>query len=223
MSLELEIPLQVPVMTLPSITFFPQAILPLHIFEPRYRLMLQETLDRDRLFAVATLDPKGEIEESPHSVATVGIIRACHKNENGTSDLLLQGLARVRVEAIVREAPYRLIQIQALASHAGATAETNGALRDQLASLLRTKHRLGGDVSKELLQFLRTVPELDTFVDLAAFAACSDPQVRLALLSTLDTHQRLQLLLRHVTQEVAALQLQRKLQGPLSDDSISAN
>ena len=55
----LHVPETVPVMTLPNTVFFPQALLPLHIFEPRYRQMLRDVLARDRLFAVARLDSAG--------------------------------------------------------------------------------------------------------------------------------------------------------------------
>ena len=77
----LHVPDTVPVMTLPDTVFFPQALLPLHIFEPRYRHMLRDVLARDRVFAVARLDPtlaaKPGAVEPANPIACVGIIRAC--------------------------------------------------------------------------------------------------------------------------------------------------
>ncbi|HVU15963.1 MAG TPA: LON peptidase substrate-binding domain-containing protein [Candidatus Didemnitutus sp.] len=52
-----KVPPTLPVMTLPRTVFFPQALLPLHIFEPRYREMLRDVLATTRIFAVARLDP----------------------------------------------------------------------------------------------------------------------------------------------------------------------
>ena len=49
----MDLPSEVPVMTLPNATLFPQALLPLHIFEPQYRRMLKDVLHSDRMFAVA--------------------------------------------------------------------------------------------------------------------------------------------------------------------------
>ena len=122
--LEINLPEQIPVMTLPEVAFFPQALLPLHIFEPRYRQMLREVLASNRLFAVAGLDPRRAVAggpiEPPHKVACVGIIRACQKGDDGTSNLLLQGLARVQIVGIVQDEPYRRIQIKSLASIPGA-------------------------------------------------------------------------------------------------------
>ena len=59
MEMEIVLPSEVPVMTLPETVFFPQALMPLHIFEPRYREMLRNVLATNRLFAVAGLDPLG--------------------------------------------------------------------------------------------------------------------------------------------------------------------
>ena len=118
----LHVPETLPVMTLPDTVFFPQALLPLHIFEPRYRQMLRDVLARDRLFAIARLNqsPAGKsVAEPAHPIACVGIIRACQKAEGETSNLLLQGICRVEIQSVVREHPYRLISVKPLATTAG--------------------------------------------------------------------------------------------------------
>ena len=89
MDMEITLPEEIPVMTLPNVAFFPQALMPLFIFEPRYRHMLREVLATNRLFAVAGIDARpsgvlGQIDP-PHRVATLGIVRACQKTDNGTS------------------------------------------------------------------------------------------------------------------------------------------
>jgi Lon protease-like protein len=66
--LEIQVPDEVPVMTLPNVAFFPQALLPLEIFEPRYRHMLRDVLATNRIFAVAGLDwarPRPRTGSSP--------------------------------------------------------------------------------------------------------------------------------------------------------------
>lgn len=227
MEMEITLPDEIAVMTLPNLTFFPQALLPLHIFEPRYRQMVKDALASHRLFAVAGLkmDVEGESEEfePPHRVATLGIVRACQKHENGTSNLLLQGLARVEVLQIVRETPYRLIRIRALSSKQGAAPEENARLRRDLGKLIVTKQRLGGPVPHEFAQFLKTVDDPETFVDLAAFSLCEDLDLKQKLLETLSVHRRLELFSSKIKAEIDAMKLRRKLQGPLSDDDIPHN
>jgi hypothetical protein len=87
METEIVLPEIVPAMTLPEMAFFPQALLPLHVFEARYRQMLRDVLASDRLFAVAGLDFQraGRHFEPPYRIAGVGMVRACQKNDNGTS------------------------------------------------------------------------------------------------------------------------------------------
>ena len=146
MEMEITLPDEVPVMTLPDVAFFPQALLPLHVFEPRYRHMLRDVLATNRLFAVAGLDVRGLAElgrfEPPHRIASVGIVRACQKSDDGTSHLLLQGLCRVEIEAIVTDEPYRRIRVRALASQPGASADEIERLHHGLARLLNLKQKL---------------------------------------------------------------------------------
>ena len=54
----MELPVELPIMTLPNATLFPQAMLPVFIFEPRYRQMLAEVLVGSRMFAVAMRKPR---------------------------------------------------------------------------------------------------------------------------------------------------------------------
>lgn len=226
MEMEITLPDTVPVMTLPNVAFFPQALMPLHIFEPRYRKMLRDALASNRLFAVAGLDARLAAEgghfEPPHRVAAVGIIRACQKNANGTSNLLLQGLCRVRIEAIEGDDPYRRIRIRALASEPGAPEEENTALRGELARLIAQKMRLE-PASQDLTDFLAKVDDPEAFVDLAAFSLCEDFTLKQQLLETLDVHRRLRLFSHRLRQEISDLKLRKRLQGGLADDQISLN
>ena len=227
MEMEITLPDDVPVMTLPDVSFFPQALMPLHIFEPRYRHMLRDVLSTNRLFAVAGLDPQQLGEpgafEPPHRIATVGIVRACQKNGNGTSNLLLQGLARVEIVGIVTDAPYRRARLRALASQPGATDDENRLLRRELSRLLNLKLKLAASGAAEMAKFLRTVDDPEAFVDIAAFSLCEDPVLKQRLLETLDVHRRLDLFNRQLRREVDALKLRRRLQGRLPDDLISGN
>jgi ATP-dependent Lon protease len=227
MEMEITLPDDVPVMTLPNTAFFPQALMPLHIFEPRYRQMLRDALASNRLFAVAGLDLDRINEpghfEPPHRIASVGIIRACQKNENGTSNLLLQGLCRVEILKILRDEPYRRIRIRALTSEAGATPDENQALRRELSRLLNLKLKLAAGSVGEMGAFLKTVEDPEAFVDIAAFSLCEDSVLKQRLLETLDVHRRLELFGAQLRIEIERLKLRRKLQGRLSDDRISEN
>jgi ATP-dependent Lon protease len=227
MEMEITLPDEVPVMTLPNTAFFPQALMPLHIFEPRYRHMLRDVLATDRLFAVGGLDARrvnqaGEFEPL-HRVASVGIIRACQKNDNGTSNLLLQGICRVEVMHIVHDEPYRRIRVRALSSQPGATEPENQNLRRELARLLNLKTKLAAAAGHEMASFLKTVEDPEAFIDIAAFNLCEDAVLKQKLLETLNVHRRLQLFSAQLRTEIESLKLRRKLQGRLPDSDIAHN
>ncbi len=230
MDMEITIPEEVPVMTLPSVALFPQALMPLHIFEPRYRQMLRDVLATNRLFAVAGIDPSqlgvpGQIEP-PHRVATVGLVRACQKTDNGTSNLLIQGLCRIEIAGIITDEPYRRIRVRALTSEPRTHGEDYVVLRRELSRLLVLKHKLasrGPAGFGAMATFLKNVDDPEAFVDIAAFSLCDDPRLKQKLLETLDVRNRFNLFSARVRSEITLLQLRRKLQGRLSDEQISEN
>lgn len=227
MEMEITLPDELPAMTLPDVAFFPQALLPLHIFEPRYRQMLNDVLSGDRLFAVAGINPTLAAQpgqfEPPHRIASVGIIRACQENDDGTSNLLLQGLCRVELLRVVTDTPYRRIGIRAIASEGTHDASGNSRLRTEVLRLLELKRKFGAPISPDIAGFLRTIEDPETFVDLAAFSLCEDPRLRQRLLETLDLHSRLALFIRQLRDDLDRLRLQRKLQGRVADDDIALN
>jgi len=223
----LHVPDTVPVMTLPETVFFPQALLPLHIFEPRYRQMLRDVLARDRLFAVARLDPalaaKPGAVEPANAIACVGIIRACQKAESDTSNLLLQGVCRVEIQSIVREHPYRLVAVKPLTTTAGGSHAQLEVERLEVMRLLSLRRRLGTPAPKGMTQFLESIEDIDTFADIAAFNLCENGALKQKLLEELDTRRRLQLFATQLKAEIEAQKLRRKLQGHLTDDHIVDN
>lgn len=86
------------VMLLPDCTLFPHGGLPLYIFEPRYRRMLEEALEGDCFFAVARLlgEEVGPPADFVAPVGTIGLVRASREQDDGTSQLLIHGVMRVR-------------------------------------------------------------------------------------------------------------------------------
>jgi len=223
----LHVPETVPVMTLPNTVFFPQALLPLHIFEPRYREMLRDVLASDRLFAVAQLDlgrqEEADLVEPLHTIASVGIIRACQKGDHDTSNLLLQGICRVVVKNIVREDPYRIIAVEPVSTTAGTHLAELEILRLEVMRLLNLRRRLGTPTPKGMTQFLDSIEDIDTFADIAAFNLCEDSAIKQILLETLETRRRLQLFAASLKSEIETQRLRRKLQGRLPDDGIANN
>src|SRR5919201_6577507 len=127
MSSSVTLPRQLPVMPLPGAVLFPHALLPLHIFERRYRRMLDYALHHHRMFCVALIKPSCPEWRAPEDffhLATVGLIRACVGRGDGTSNLILQGLQRVRFASFEQETPFPIARIDAVESPDATTVET---------------------------------------------------------------------------------------------------
>lgn len=134
-----------PVILLPQCNVFPSGLLPLFIFEARYRAMLAEALRSDRILCVGTLLPEpvppefqaaackdgnlpasgdgggliipcGEENERIHPFTTAALIRACVGHPDGTSHIVLQGIQRVRFVAWEQYLPFRVARIAPVAT-----------------------------------------------------------------------------------------------------------
>jgi len=95
-------PAIVPVFPLPNVVFFPQTVLPLHVFEPRYRDLVRDVAAGDGRFSVALLRAASAAEDRHrpafHAVATVGRIRDLRRLPDGRFLLELVGGERVRLD-----------------------------------------------------------------------------------------------------------------------------
>lgn len=101
------------VMVLPEVALFPHHRIPLRIFEPQYRAMLDDALATNRMFALAmTADNAGDEDQNFEEIGGIGLIRACVKADDGTSQLVLQGLSRVRFSGAIDRRPYRWSDIE---------------------------------------------------------------------------------------------------------------
>ena len=197
-------------MTLPSATLFPQALLPLFIFEPRYRRMLHDALESDRLFAVAMQKP-GRLRDAPFPVAGLGLIRASVQHEDQTSHLILQGVARVQLGPAIQYKPYRVHQIQPLAASGTDPVALQPLLKELYEKVGQGLEKglaatLGQSIPsdreskegplpvfsiQEIIKHLQQMRGPEEVTDLVASALVLDPEQRQRILETLDVSQRL--------------------------------
>src|SRR5437762_3240134 len=107
---------------LPNVVLFPHMVLPLHIFEPRYRQMTADALAGDKLIAMSLLQPgwESDYEGRPalHPVACLGQIVDHQRLPDGRFHLHLRGLSRIRiVREIDSDRLYRNARVQALLTY----------------------------------------------------------------------------------------------------------
>lgn len=116
MEIQLDFTGPVALFPLPSVVFFPDSLLPLHVFEPRYRQMVHDALESDGLIAVALLKPgwESDYQGTPeiHEISTLGQIVRHEQLPDGRSNILLRGLRRIRPVEELTPAPYRAATIE---------------------------------------------------------------------------------------------------------------
>jgi ATP-dependent Lon protease len=195
-------------------------MLPLHIFEPRYRAMLDASLDSHRMFCLA-MQREDAVRESPCRVATLGLVRASVKNGNGTSNLVLQGLIRVRLGRVVQGRPFRMHMIAPILP-AGDRTVAMDALMGRTLDLVDARLRQDQPVPLELIRqlaaggphegetrvedcirALRHIEDPGRFADLIATLLLPNPAARQVILRTVGAEQRLRHLVRFLLAEVA--------------------
>jgi len=209
-------------MTLPNATLFPQALLPLYIFEPRYRQMLADALHSNRMFSVAMQRP-GTSRETPSPVAGLGLIRVSVGHRDGTSHLILQGIARVELEETVRYKPYRIQRIRAIHSQPCDNVKVD-ALVAKVRELLEERINLGlpfpfpvmspekteasptppSFSPKEILNYLDSITDPEQAADLVSCAVLPGAAERQAILETVEVEARLKRLIQFLLAEIRA-------------------
>lgn len=111
-----QIPEWVPLFPLPNVVFFPKTYLPLHIFEPRYREMVEEALAGDRMICMVLLKEGWEADYDGHppiyETGAVGKIVRSQRLDDGRFNIILYGLEKCRIRGENRERSYRLGQIE---------------------------------------------------------------------------------------------------------------
>jgi len=204
MSSSVILPKQLPVMPLPGAVLFPHALLPLYIFEPRYRQMLQHALQHHRMFCVTLIKPSclewHEPEDFFH-FATAGLIRACVGRGDGTSNLILQGLHRVRFASFEQEAPFPIAKIDAVESRDTTTVETE-ALGTKVLELYASLKHEGRQLPAKIDRYLAELRDLEMLADLMASTFVNDPLRRQCVLEERSLNQRLRFLISYLRDEI---------------------
>jgi Lon protease-like protein len=204
MSSSVALPDQLPVMPLPGAVLFPHALLPLYIFEPRYRQMLEHALQQHRIFCVTLIKPSCPDWHAPEDFfhfATAGLIRACVERSDGASNLILQGLKRVRFTSFEQQKPFPIASIESVESRDPTSVETEalGAKVVELYGSLKHDRR---QLPAKLDRYLSELRDLEMLADLMGSTFVNDPLRRQRLLEERSLNQRLRFLITYLHDEI---------------------
>ena len=186
----------VPVFPLPQIVFFPRTILPLHVFEPRYKQMVRDARVGEGLIAVALLRPGWEDDYAGnaafHDVGTIGRIEDLESLPDGRFNLRLVGLQRAVFSEILQDLPYQRARVVPL--NESEVDERNPRIFSGKLDLLASH----GCLLRELTELEGLTVVLDERIpfETAVNGACAnlpvDPAMRQSLLEEDDLYRRFQ-------------------------------
>lgn len=191
-------------MVLPNALLLPNAPLPLYIFEPRYRAMLAHSLEHDRMFCVALMKPgiaDAKSADDFFHIAGLGLIRACVGNADGTSYLILQGLARTELTSFVQEEPFRIARIHELRSRVPNPIEAE-ALCTKVLELCKQLKEQGQEIPAALEKHPPHLSNPEVLSDIVTHAFVQEPLERQHILEQLVVSERLRLLIRYLQRAV---------------------
>lgn len=185
---------------LPNLVLFPHVLQPLHIFEPRYRQMMADTLNDDRLLALALLQPGWEKEYHKHPpihpVVCLGRVRDEVKLADGRYNLLVQGICRARVvRELQTDKLYRTAQVELLQEVPPRPPEREQSLLEELKSSISVCFAKQPEALERLKQLWTTHPGLGQLIDILAFALPLEVETKQLLLQELDCESRTEQLL----------------------------
>ena len=195
----------VPLFPLPNVVLMPTAILPLHIFEQRYRDMTRDALLGKRQVAMALLKPGWEKlyhgKAAIDPIVCVGTILTHEQLSDGRYNLLLQGHMRARiVRELKTQAIYRVAELEVIHSQPVVEidlTDDRGRMIEMFASQPLSRSTIGQQFAK-LLQ--STMPTQEV-ADLAAFTFIEDVNIKQELLAETDVRRRV----RRVVQMLESL------------------
>lgn len=207
----------VPIFPLPEVVLFPRMILPLHIFEPRYRAMVGDLTEQEEpLLAIALLKPGyEELYHTPrapiYDIAGIGRILVCERLDDGRFNLLLRGEGRVRLVEQPSERPYRMGRAYFVPGFASASKEKLTALRRDLRETVTSFTAAEPELREQWIGLFDTSLRVAEIVDVIAGGLRVEPALRQCVLEETEAGARVELLLTLMRDVQAVAEQRRKI------------
>jgi len=196
--------IQLPIFPLPDVVLFPRTVLPLHIFEPRYRAMVKDCLAGDPRLAMALLRPGWEADyygrPPVYTIAGAGEIIQHEELPDGRYNILVRGTMRIGIlEEVATDKPYRTVRARPLPDrYDEADAD---ALAGRVERLKVFYLRMLSELQKgqsELAKLCAGVKDPGIIVDRIAGSVVADAETRQQVLEAVEVSTRLGLVQEHL-------------------------
>ena len=196
---------ELPLFPLPDVVLFPQQLLPLHIFESRYRMMLQSVLESDKRFGIVRINPQSG------AMADIGCcaeVLQHQTTEDGRSYIVTLGQQRFRLLNITRATPYRTAMVSWLEDEPVSNQDSLSSLRDQVHKALTDVVTLTAKLQNREVELPDDLPdlprELSFWIGAHLDQAAAEQQTLLELTDTSERLERQFEMLDHTRRQLAA-------------------
>jgi len=197
---------ELPLFPLPDVVLFPQQLLPLHIFESRYRMLLQSVLETDQRFGIVRIDPNtGDMAD----IGCCAEVLQHQTTEDGRSYIVTLGQQRFRLLNIARETPFRTGMVSWIEDEAVDDPDDLNALSRSVSEALNDVVTLTGKLQGQEVSLPEDLPDLPRELSywIGAHLDTRAAGEQQALLELTDTRERLQRqfdMLDHTRRQLAA-------------------
>ncbi|MGB1130451.1 MAG: LON peptidase substrate-binding domain-containing protein [Haloferula sp.] len=200
MSSSLTLPDVTGVMLLPDCTLFPHGGLPLHIFEPRYREMLADSLETTCFFGVARLEGEetDDLADCTSDIGTIGLVRAAREMDDGTSNLLLHGVIRVRFSDWANDGAYPKAKISPIPAVFEPESQSAAAIESLKEAAEIALSEFTTEIGDAFHSMTESIDDPAILADVVAQQFVQDPAHRHHLLVMDSVAERIAWLCRHL-------------------------
>jgi ATP-dependent Lon protease len=213
----LEPPDQLPLLPVRDIVVFPYMVLPLFVGREMSIKAIEAALAGNRMLFLATqksLDVENPQPEDIHQVGTVGIIMRMLKLPDERIKILVQGLAKGRIEEYIQNDPYYSVRIEKLVEtkHPGSTLETEAVMRtvkEQIEKIVS----LGKVLIPDVMVVIENLEDPGRLADMVASNLGLKVDITQTVLEIIDPIQRLRQISEILAKEIDVLSMQQKIQA----------
>jgi len=189
----------VPLFPLPNVVFFPNSLLPLHVFEPRYRQMVDDIIESERIIGMVLLKPGWEKDYygNPEifNIACMGKIVSIEEMNEGKSNIVLYGLKRIKINDIVNEIPYRVASVNVLED---VHYQNEEVYQKRLVELISKWNSILGDEQKSHKINIDTTMSIENLTDVLTPSIISNVYQRQELLEEINILKRAERILEQL-------------------------
>ncbi|QDU33309.1 Lon protease [Poriferisphaera corsica] len=213
----------IPLFPLGSCVLLPHTTVPLTIFEPRYRVMVEDALGSDRIISMGIYSSDSQPDD--HSIrecVCVGYIAKYEMLAGGRYHILLQGICRAKIIEEVIHTPYRKVTVQPTTGDQIMEIDLQEE-RARIERLLHDSRLMGLSSIGAVNHWLSSEIPTDTLIDQTTLMTCSDNEIRYSMLRERDVYQRAAWLTEYLQKTRHLIEIAEKYGLPRSDDGYCLN